>query len=125
MKLDFSNIVPLATAGNQKARDELMAGFYAWSVIQAKNHVKDAELAKDVAVDFWEWLFTKGGLKEYDPAKGAFYPWMEMHIKFRAKDAARQKSTQLTYVSEVAEPNDHEQDFTARLGAMQDLETIA
>lgn len=124
MKLDFNVIVPAAKAGDQKARDQLMENFYAWSITQAKLVVRDMEAAKDVAVGFWEWLFTGGGLDEFDPAKGAFYPWMEMHIRFRAKDAARQKETKLVYYSDVADPDDFS-NFTGQVGAMQDLETIA
>lgn len=124
MKLDFNVIVPAATAGDKKARDVLMERFYAWSVTQAKGIVGDSEVAKDVAVGFWEWLYTGGGLNEFDPKKGAFYPWMGMHIRSRARDTARQKTTPLVFGNE-AEPDDYAEDVTAQVSALQDLESIA
>jgi len=125
MSIDFKIVVPAAQAGDKAAQDLLMEKFYAWSVTQAKTVARDPEQAKDIAVDFWTWMFTGGGIKEYDPEKGAFYSWMEMRIKYKAQDAMKKQKPKLAYYSEVSDPNSWSADPSGRLGAMQDLETIA
>ena len=125
MTIDFKTVVPAAQAGDKAAQDALMKDFYAWSVFVAKTIARDPELAKDIAVAFWAWLFTEGGVLEYDPAKGAFFSWMEMRIKYRVKDAVKSQSPKLVYFSEVNDPEAFDPDPTDRLSALQDLEAIA
>jgi len=124
MTIDFKSVVPAAQAGDKAARDKLMAAFYAWSVTQARAIVHDSERAKDIAVDFWTWLYTEGGIIGYDPTKGAFYPWMESQLWYRALNAVKQKQPQIVY-SEVSDPNSWDADPTSKIGALEDIETIA
>src|SRR3990172_1139030 len=95
--IDFKTVVPAAQAGDKAAQNLLMEKFYAWSVTVARNVVRDSEIAKDVAVDFWTWMFTGKGILEYDSAKGAFYSWMEMRLKYRALDAMKKQQPKLAY----------------------------
>lgn len=125
MKLDFSVVIPAARAGDKAARDQLMAHFYAWSVTQARAIIRDSETAKDVALGFWEWLFTKGGIEQYDPAKGAFYPWMVVCLRRRARDTAEKKALPVVYYSEVSDSGDFSPDLFSQLSALQDLEAVA
>jgi DNA-directed RNA polymerase specialized sigma24 family protein len=120
--INFKKVVPRLQAGNKAAWDELMAGFYGWSVTQVKRVVRDPERAKDVAVEFWAWLQGKGVL-EYNPKKGPFYGWMAAQLRYRALDAAKQKKAPVVYYSEVSDPDSF--DPTLQLSAMQDLSAIA
>ena len=123
--LDFKTVVPAAQAGDKTARDALMTAFYAWSVTQAREVVHEAEAAKNVAVDFWTWLFAEGGVLEYDPEKGAFYPWMAAQIRHIALAAAKKGRPKINYHAEPPAYEEQNADFTARIGALRDLEEIA
>lgn len=125
MKLDFDVIVPAAKAGDKPARDKLMEAFYGWSVTQAKTVIRDSDAAKDVAVDFWSWLFSEGGLNQFDPAKGNFYSWMQVCIKRRAKDAAKRRKPDVAYFSEVNDTEDFTPGEDSLLSGLQDLQAIA
>lgn len=121
MKIDFNTVVPAARAGDKAAQDKLMEAFYGWSVTQARFIIRDSEMAKDVAVGFWTWLFTEGGLEKFNSAKGSFYSWMGVCIKRRAKDAAKQRKPDVMYFSEVQNP-DSWNDSTS---GSQDLQAVA
>ena len=45
--VDFKTVVPALQAGDKAAWDMLMTKFYAWSVTQVKQVVRDPERAKD------------------------------------------------------------------------------
>jgi len=123
--IDFKTVVPAAQAGDKAAHDALMAAFYAWSVSEVRRIVRDSERAKDIAVDFWTWLFTGKGVLEYDAAKGAFYPWMANQLRYRALERAKQEP-QLMYCSEVNDPDSFAaSDPAAQLSALQDLDAVA
>ena len=130
MTIDFKTAVPAAQAGEKAAQDALMTGFYAWSVTHAKQYVRDSEMAKDVAVEFWAWMFA-GGIKDYDPEKGAFFPWMANKLRYRALDEGRKGRPQVMYYSEVNDPRTGDMDPTAGSVAIDlakaqaDLETVA
>lgn len=124
-KVDFDILVPAAQAGNKAAQDALMASFYAWSVSEARRVVRDTERAKDIAVDFWSWLFKDKGVLEYDAARGAFYPWMAAQLRYRALAALGEKQPKVVYYSEVSDPNTWSPDPAVRVGALQDLEAVA
>jgi len=119
--VDFKTVVPALQAGEKAAWDALMTKFYAWSVTQVKQTVRDPERAKDIAVDFWAWL--RMGVLEFDPAQGSFYNWMASKLKYRALDAAKQKAPRVVYHSQVNDPDSF--DPTLQVGAMQDLNAIA
>ena len=123
--IDFKTVVPAAQAGDKAAQNLLMEKFYAWSVTVARGTIRDPEQAKDIAVDFWTWMFTGKGILEYDSAKGAFYSWMEMRLKYRALDAMKKQQPKLVYYSEVQNPDSWDVDPASQLGAMQDLQAIA
>ena len=125
-EVDFTSVVPAAQAGEKKAQDTLMAAFYAWSVTQVRRYVRDSERAKDIAVDFWTWLFQEGGIEEFDAAKGAFYPWMERMLKYRALHRGP-KEPQLVYYGNVNDPEtwDSADPLGDSLSALQDLEAVA
>jgi len=103
-RFDFKTIVPAAQAGDKAARDKLMAEFYAWSIVQATRTLRNREDAENVAVSFWEWLYTKNGIDQFDPAKGPFYPWMAMRIRYQAFDSLKKKKVRLVYGSVVNDP---------------------
>ena len=123
--LDFKTVVPAAQAGDKAARDALMAAFYAWSVTQAREVVHEAEAAKNVAVDFWEWLFADDGVLEYDPEKGAFYPWMSAQIRHLALAATKKGRPKINYYAEMPVNGETLTDPTERIGALRDLEEVA
>lgn len=123
--VDFKVLLPAVRAGDKAARDKLMESFYAWSVSQVKRIVREPELAKNIALDFWDWFFTKGGVLAYDPQKGAFYPWMEARLSFRAYDALKKQQPTLIYNSEVNDPTSFDPDPIFRIQALQDLDRIA
>lgn len=87
--MDFETIVPAAQAGDQKARDELMEGFYGWTVSQARLYVNDFERSANIAVLVWERLLTENRLAQYDPAKGSFFGWLKAIIANAAVDELR------------------------------------
>ena len=127
--IDFTVIVPALQAGDKAAWDKLMVAFYAWSVTQAKSVVRDAEQAKDIAVEFWAWLRTDG-VKGFDPAKGSFYNWMASQLRYRALDATKRQKPKVAYYSCVSDPNSFDPeavdpDPVLQLSAMQDLNAIA
>lgn len=94
--VDFKTVIPRARAGDLAAHNELMAAFYAWTVSEAKKVVRDSELAKDVAVDFWAWLRKKrGGLRTYKGDGALFFSWMRKGIALRAKAALRVEKRKL------------------------------
>ena len=123
--VDFKTVVPAAQAGDKAARDALMESFYAWSVTQARQVVHEAEAAKNVAVDFWTWLFTDGGIGEYDAEKGAFYPWMAAQIRHLALAATKKGRPKINYYNEVPDYEVANMDAAERIGALRDLEEIA
>ena len=126
MKVDFAVTVPAAAAGNKAARDELMAAFYAWSVTQAGMVLSDTEQARDVAVDFWTWLFTDNGIQDYDPKRSSFYTWMAMQLKYRARTAAsRRPSASVVYQAEVNDPRSFDPDPNSGIIAEAALKEIA
>ena len=125
MNLDFQTVVPAAQAGDKTARDALMTAFYAWSVTQAREVVHEAEAAKNVAVDFWTWLYAEGGVLEYDAEKGAFYPWMAAQIRHIALAAAKKGRPKINYYNDVPDYDTSLEDAAGRIGALQDLEEIA
>ena len=122
MIVDFKTVIPAGQAGDKTAQDALMAGFYAWSVTQVKFYARDSELAKNIAVDFWTWLFTEGGLQLYDNGKGAFLPWARNYLVGRAMNATRKRQPKVAYYSEVSDPASY--DSTERMSALQDVETV-
>jgi RNA polymerase sigma factor (sigma-70 family) len=87
--MDFETIVPAAQAGDQKARDELMKGFYGWTVSQARLYVNDFDTAANIAVLVWERLLTENRLAQYDPAKGSFFGWLKAIVANAAVDELR------------------------------------
>jgi DNA-directed RNA polymerase specialized sigma24 family protein len=125
-QIDFKTAVPAAQAGDKAAQDILMSAFYAWSVSEVRRIVRDSERAKDIAVDFWTWMFREKGVLEYDAAKGAFYPWMTNALRYRALERTKQEP-KLIYTSEVNNPEswDTAPDPSERLSALQDLEAVA
>jgi RNA polymerase sigma factor (sigma-70 family) len=94
-QIDFDAVVPKAQAGDLKAHNQLMAAFYAWSVTQAKAVVRESEMAKDVAVEFWAWL-RSGGINECRSTQ-LFYSWMATVIRNMAINRARKKRVHLVY----------------------------
>ena len=125
MNIDFKTVVPAAQAGDKAARDALMSAFYAWSVTQAREVVREAEAAKNVAVDFWCWMFSEGGVLEYDPEKGAFFPWMALQIRHLALAAAKKGRPKINYYNDVPDYEAYTEDASTRISALQDLEEIA
>src|SRR3990167_1832172 len=127
MKLDLTAVVAAAKAGDKKARDVLMSRFYAWSVTQAKRVLGDTDDACNVAVDFWEWLYSKDGFDHFEPAgvKGDFFAWMGLCIKRRAKDASIKRKPKVVYSSTLNDPGNFEEDPLARLSAIEDVESVA
>ena len=124
--IDFKTVVPAAQAGDKAARDALMTSFYAWSVTQARQVVHEAEAAKNVAVDFWTWLFTDGGIGEYDAEKGAFFPWMAAQIRHLALAATKKGRPKINYYADAPTEFDTSHgDAAERIGALRDLEEIA
>lgn len=122
--IDFKTVVPAAQAGKKAAQDALMTHFYAWSVAQAGAYIRDSELAKDVAVDFWTWLFTERGINEYRADKGSFYSWMKNRIIYRALDATQKRRPNLIYYSAVSDPTSWDVDPETGVMAQQDLTEI-
>ena len=123
--IDFKTVVPAAQAGDKAAQDALMKAFYAWSVSEVRRIIHDSERAKDIAVDFWTWLFTGHGVLDYNAAKGAFYPWMANQLRYLALERTKQEP-KLVYFSEVNDPESFDApDPAAQLSALQDLEAIA
>ena len=130
--VDFKTVVPAAQAGDKAARDALMTNFYAWSVTQARAVVHEAEAAKNVAVDFWTWMFTDGGLGEYDAEKGAFYPWMAAQIRHIALAATKKGRPKINYYAEVLDseiaPDDAAEpleNLSEHAGVLRAIEAIA
>jgi len=105
MSIDFTEVVAAARAGDKAAKDALMTHFYAWSITQARRVIRDSETAKNVALDFWVWLYNGGGLNKYDSAKGSFFTWMRVCIQRRAQDELRRTQPKSVGALEVS-PSD-------------------
>lgn len=123
-EVDFKILVPACAAGDKAAQDQLMGSFYGWSVSEVRRIVHDSERAKDVAVEFWAWLFKDKGVLEYDAAKGAFYPWMANQLRYRALAAVAQPQPHVVYFSEVNDPNTWAPDPETRIIALQNAEAV-
>lgn len=94
-QIDFNDVIPRAQAGDLKAHNELMAAFYAWSVTQAHEVVRDSEMAKNIAVEFWTWL-RNGGIQECRNMD-SFYSWMATVIRNLAVNVVRKKRPRIFY----------------------------
>lgn len=87
-KVDFATVIPAVQAGDKVAQDALMKGFYGWTVLYAKRIVKDFDLAADIAVSYWTWLYQKGGIQKYDGAIPAF-TWIRQQLRDHLRDYLR------------------------------------
>lgn len=127
MNVDFDTLVPAAQAGDKAAQDALMTAFYAWSAQEVRRVVRDSERAKDVAVEFWAWLFAEKGICTYDSTRGKFFPWMANQLRYRAFAAANIPQPRVAYYSELSDPEswDVAPDPVQQLSALQDLEAVA
>lgn len=123
MNLDFKTVVPAAQAGDKAARDKLMAEFYAWSVTQARRFVRNSEASKNVAVSFWEWMYTKGGIAKYD-ATVPLLTWMTSQIRKLASRETRKGRPTIMYCEEVRDER-VESDRLTHLEAAEDLRALA
>lgn len=83
-QLDFETIVPAAQAGDKKAQDALMVGFYNWTIGQARLYGAEEEQARDIAVEFWGSLFANDVIAQYDASRGSFFGWMKLKLKAMA-----------------------------------------
>jgi len=94
-QLDFNEVIPQAQRGNKVAHDRLMLAFYAWSITQVGEIIRDPEAAKNVALEFWTWL-RAGGIKDCRTPE-TFYTWMMTVIRNMAITRARKKQPKIVY----------------------------
>ena len=123
MKFDFQKDTPALKAGDRAAFNKLMEDYYGWSVVQARQVIRDSERAKDAAVTFWEQLPRL--LRDQPPADGALLPWMEVCIRNTAIDQVRAKQPKVRYEAEPTDVRADQSDPTLQLSALQDMEAIA